>query len=34
VDWRPGVGIRLGPHFFNTDDEVREAVQILAELQA
>lgn len=30
VDERPGVGLRLSPHFFNTDDEVREAMDILA----
>jgi kynureninase len=29
VDWRPGVGLRLGPHFFNTDDEIHEALEIL-----
>ena len=22
VDYRPGAGVRIGPHFFNTDDEV------------
>jgi kynureninase len=32
VDSRPGVGLRLSPHFFNTDEEVREAMGILAEL--
>lgn len=32
VDCRPGVGLRLSPHFFNTDEEVREAMAILAEL--
>ena len=32
VDCRPGVGLRLSPHFFNTDEEVREAMKILAEL--
>jgi kynureninase len=30
VDCRPGVGLRLSPHFFNTDEEVREAMEILA----
>jgi kynureninase len=34
VDCRPGVGLRLSPHFFNTDDEVREAMEILAEVDA
>jgi len=32
VDWRPGAGLRVSPHFFNTDDEVEEALSILAEL--
>jgi selenocysteine lyase/cysteine desulfurase len=27
-------GIRLGPHFFNTEDEVRHAVSELAEIVA
>jgi kynureninase len=31
VDWRPGV-VRISPHFFNTDDEVEETLQILGEL--
>jgi kynureninase len=32
VDCRPGAGLRLSPHFFNTDEEVEEALQILAAL--
>jgi kynureninase len=32
VDCRPGVGLRMSPHFFNTDEEVTEALGILAEL--
>jgi len=32
VDCRPGVGLRISPHFFNTDDEVEEAMQVLADL--
>jgi kynureninase len=32
VDCRPGVGLRMSPHFFNTDEEVREAMGVLAEL--
>ncbi|HEV8587674.1 MAG TPA: aminotransferase class V-fold PLP-dependent enzyme [Pyrinomonadaceae bacterium] len=32
VDCRPGVGLRMSPHFFNTDEEIREAMEILAEL--
>ena len=31
-DWRPDVGLRLGPHFYNTDDELRFAVELIAEL--
>jgi kynureninase len=26
VDYRPGAGIRLSPHFYTTDEEVRRAV--------
>jgi kynureninase len=33
-DYRPDVGLRFGPHFFTTDDELRYAIaqveQILA----
>jgi len=32
VDCRPGVGLRMSPHFFNTDEEVGEAMEILKEL--
>ncbi len=31
VDCRPAVGLRISPHFFNTDEEVREAMEILGE---
>ncbi|HEX6679892.1 MAG TPA: aminotransferase class V-fold PLP-dependent enzyme [Gaiellaceae bacterium] len=31
-DVRPGVGIRFGPHFFTTDDELRHAAAQLAEI--
>ena len=34
VDWRPSAGLRISPHFFNTDEEVEEALQILADLIA
>jgi kynureninase len=34
VDWRPGAGLRISPHFFNTDEEVEEALEILAGLIA
>ena len=32
VDCRPGVGLRISPHFFNTDEEVREAMGTLAKM--
>src|SRR5882724_11405354 len=32
VDCRPGVGLRISPHFFNTDEEVEEAMTILSQL--
>ncbi len=31
-DYRPDVGLRLGPHFFNTDDELRYAVEQISEI--
>jgi kynureninase len=31
-DFRPGAGIRLGPHYFNTDDEIRFAVAQIVEI--
>jgi len=30
VDWRPGIGIRISPHFFNTDEEIDAAMEIIA----
>jgi kynureninase len=32
IDWRPDVGLRLGPHFFTSDDEIRFAVEQIVEL--
>lgn len=32
MDWRPGAGLRMSPHFFNTDEEVQEALETLASL--
>jgi kynureninase len=32
VDWRPRVGLRMSPHFFNTDEEIEQALRILAGL--
>ena len=34
VDCRPGAGLRMSPHFFNTDEEVDEAMNVLAGLLA
>ena len=30
VDHRPGAGIRISPHFYTTDDEIRFAFEELA----
>lgn len=32
VDYRPGAGIRIAPHFYNTEDEVDRAIAALDEL--
>ena len=32
VDHRPGAGIRIAPHFYNTEDEIDHAVETLAVL--
>jgi kynureninase len=32
VDSRPAAGLRISPHYFNTDEEVSEALEILAKL--
>ena len=31
-DFRPGAGIRLGPHFYNSEDELRQTVAQLVEI--
>jgi len=31
-DFRPDAGIRLGPHFYNTEDELRQTVDALADI--
>jgi kynureninase len=31
-DYRPEVGLRFGPHFFTTDDEIRHAVAQIAQI--
>jgi kynureninase len=33
-DHRPDVGLRFGPHFFNTDDELRYAAEQIVEIAA
>lgn len=33
-DWRPGCGLRLGPHFYNTEDEVHRTMDRVIELAA
>ncbi len=32
VDFRPGAGIRIGPHFFNTEEEIASVVDQIAEI--
>ena len=32
VDYRPGAGIRVAPHFYTTEDEVRSAVDQISEI--
>jgi len=34
VDYRPGAGIRVGPHFYNTDDEVDQLADSIREIAA
>jgi kynureninase len=31
-DFRPGAGIRIGPHFFTTDDEIRFVIGQIADI--
>jgi kynureninase len=31
-DFRPDAGLRLGPHYYNTDDELRHAAAQIAEI--
>jgi kynureninase len=32
VDYRPGAGIRMAPHFYNTPEEIDNALDVLAEI--
>lgn len=34
TDYRPGAGVRIAPHFYNTDDEVEAAIAAMDELVA
>jgi kynureninase len=34
VDYRPGAGIRVAPHFYTSDDEVDAVVQQIDEILA
>ena len=31
-DFRPDAGLRLGPHYYNTDEELRHAVAEIAQI--
>ena len=31
-DFRPDTGLRLGPHYYNGDDELRHAVEQISEI--
>ena len=33
IDYRPGAGIRIAPHFYNTDDECRAIIDEMAAIQ-
>ena len=32
IDYRPGAGIRIAPHFYSTDDELRHCVSSIDEI--
>lgn len=32
VDYRPGAGVRMAPHFYNTEDEIAAALEVLRSL--
>ena len=34
VDYRPGAGIRMAPHFYNTEQEIDHAMATLSEIVA
>jgi kynureninase len=34
IDYREGAGIRIGPHFYNTDEEIQQTVAAIGEILA
>jgi kynureninase len=34
VDWRPQAGVRFSPHFYNTDEELAQALKTVDEILA
>jgi len=34
IDYRPGAGIRIAPHFYNSEDECKKALDAIAEILA
>jgi kynureninase len=32
VDWRPKAGVRMSPHFYNTDQELETAISAVEEI--
>jgi kynureninase len=34
IDYREGAGIRVGPHFYNSDDELRQTLQAISDILA
>ena len=34
VDWRPGAGVRMSPHFYNTEEEIEFAIAAADEILA
>jgi kynureninase len=32
VDWRPKAGVRMSPHFYNTDEELETAINAVEEI--
>jgi kynureninase len=32
VDWRPKAGVRMSPHFYNTDEELETGISAVEEI--